>query len=101
MHSMYGPDSKPDTTPDLTDPAQDHYDMIVEMMREISLQTDRQAMVSVFRKRPLRLYGGDESVSLEHSLFLGSEPQELTAHSATPPWENAGAQQVACDTPSP
>ncbi len=65
---MYGPDSKPHTTPrstpDLIDPAQDHYDMVVEMMREISRQTDPQTMVSVFRKRAPRLYGGDESVSL-------------------------------------
>ena len=62
----------PKATPDLTDPAQDHYDMVVEMVREISLQTDPQAMVSVFLKRPPRLYGEDQSVSLKHSLFLGS-----------------------------
>lgn len=38
--------------------------MVVEMVREISLQADPQAMISVFRKRTARLYGGNSSLSL-------------------------------------
>lgn len=37
---------------------------MVEMVREISRQTDPQAMISVFRKETGRLYGGDGSISL-------------------------------------
>ncbi len=42
----------------------DRFDLVVEMVREISLQTDPQAMVSVFRKRTPMLFGGDSSLSL-------------------------------------
>jgi sigma-B regulation protein RsbU (phosphoserine phosphatase) len=34
------------------------------MLREISRQSDPQAMISVFRKEAMRLYGGDGSLSL-------------------------------------
>lgn len=38
--------------------------MVIEMVREISLQVDPQEMIAVFRKRTPRLYGGEESLSL-------------------------------------
>ncbi len=47
-----------------TSPVDRDLDIVVEMVREISLQTDPQAMISVFRKRTRLLYGGDGSISL-------------------------------------
>lgn len=44
--------------------ADDDLDVIVDMVREISRQTDPQAMVAAFRQRARMLYGGDASVSL-------------------------------------
>lgn len=38
--------------------------LVVEMVREMSLQNDPQAMVLLFRKRLSALYGGDGSISL-------------------------------------
>ncbi len=38
--------------------------LVVEMVKDISLQTDPQTMVAVFRKRAMALYGGDSSLSL-------------------------------------
>jgi len=42
----------------------DRLALVVDMVREISLQTDPQAMISVFRKRAYKLHGVDHSVSL-------------------------------------
>ena len=39
-------------------------EMVVDMVREMSLQTDPQEMVSVFRHRAVKLYGGAGSMSL-------------------------------------
>ncbi len=39
-------------------------EFVVEMVREISLQTDPQAMIKVFRKRAHALYGASGSISL-------------------------------------
>lgn len=45
-------------------PDADHYDMVIDMVREISRQNDPQAMIAVYRKCTQRLYGGDSSLSL-------------------------------------
>lgn len=51
-----------------------HLAMIVEMMREISRQTDPQEMIKVFRKRTGMLYGGEHSISLSRR---GLEPPRV------------------------
>lgn len=66
---MNGPNPNPQDRPplsgaELTGPARAHFDLVVGMVREISLQTDPQAMISVFRKHTNALYGGDSSLSL-------------------------------------
>ena len=38
--------------------------MIVDMVREISRQTDPQNIITIFRKQARRLYGGDSTLSL-------------------------------------
>ncbi len=42
----------------------DEVELMVAMVREISLQTDPQTMVNVFRRQTPRLYGGDGSLSI-------------------------------------
>ena len=44
--------------------AQDRCETVVEMVREISRQSDPQAMISVYRKRMMKLFGGDGSLSI-------------------------------------
>lgn len=44
--------------------AADDVTRMVDMVREISLQTDPQAMVEVFRRQTPQLYGGEGSVSI-------------------------------------
>jgi len=46
------------------EPLDDRARLVVDMVREISLQTDPQAMVNVFRRQTPRLYGGDGSLSI-------------------------------------
>lgn len=43
---------------------QDRLALVVDTVREISLQTDPQTMVSLFRKRATKIFGSDGSVSL-------------------------------------
>jgi phosphoserine phosphatase RsbU/P len=50
-----------------------HLDIIVEMMREISRQSDPQEMIKIFRRRTTMLYGGEHSVSLSRR---GLEPPQ-------------------------
>lgn len=54
----------------LTDP-DGRLSLITQMVREISLQSDPQAMIKLFRKRTRELYGGVDSVSLSRR---GLEP---------------------------
>jgi len=54
------------TAPVTPEPAvsHDHVAVVVEMMREMSRQSDPQEMVKLFRQRTSVLYGGEHSVSL-------------------------------------
>ena len=51
----------------------DEIERVVEMTRQISRETDPQAMISVFRRHTTELYGGDSSLSLSRR---GLEPPE-------------------------
>jgi len=46
------------------DSGDDRLAFVVDMVREISLQTDPQSMIAIFRKRAYKLHGVDQSVSL-------------------------------------
>ncbi|MCH7993891.1 MAG: hypothetical protein IIB57_05535, partial [Planctomycetes bacterium] len=64
---------RPDTIPHDAAPAQNRGSIddpaerlrfVVDTVRELSIHTDPQALISVFRRRAFRLYGADESLSL-------------------------------------
>ncbi len=90
--------SAPEPSPELlaaralesADPSTDQLPLVEEIVREISLHTDPQTMVSFFRRRARKLFGGEGSISLSRR-GLEAPVYRITRSTTWPdevnPWE--------------